>query len=158
MLFSGVIPRQLCRCLGNLSAETPSLVFASVCVSLVCALLASKNLCLSSSHLSYLILCGILCPVSLSLCLLLCLCLSPSTSTQASWYLESYLGAEVPPGLSHVLAILELFFPSQAKLGVSNSAVKVLPPLSSKFLSLLPPPLILGRMFLEEGNLIPFVG
>lgn len=87
-----------------------------------------------------------------------CLCLSPSASIQASWYPESYLGAEVSPGLSHVLPILELLFPSQAKLGISILAVKALPPLSSKFLSLFPPPLIWERMFLEEGNLIPFVG
>lgn len=89
---------------------------------------------------------------------MLCLCLSPSTSIQASWYPKSYLGAEISPGLSPVLSILELLFPSQAKLGISISAVKVLPPLSSKFLSLFPPPLIWERMFLEEGNLIPFVG
>lgn len=111
------------------------------------------------ANLSYLILSPVVAfsgPVSLSLCVMLCLCLSPSTSIQASC-IPKAIWEQKSPGLSPVLSILELLFPSQAKLGISISVVKVLPPLSSKFLSLFPP-LIWERMFLEEGNLDTLCG
>lgn len=91
--------------------------------------------------------------IFLGLHCLICLCLSPSTSVQACWYPQNYLGIGVPPGLSHMLSsshliILELFSPSQVRVRMSHSAVP--PPLFSKLLSLLPPPLSLGMGFGEN--------
>lgn len=83
----------------------------SLCPSLARAVLASRNLGLSSWPTAPLLLssrCGVFCPASLRPCVVLCPCLSPSASVQASWYPDSYLGAEVSPGLSHALPILEL--------------------------------------------------
>ena len=64
LLFFAFILRQLCHYLGSLWAETPSCLFFLCLLSLVCALLASPNLCLSSSWFISVwlpTLCGTLC-------------------------------------------------------------------------------------------------
>lgn len=139
----------------RLWAETPSCLFFLCLLSWVRALLASLNLCLSSSwfvSVWWPTLCGILCLpllVSIACCVYACLHPPPARPVgilKTPWEWASLLGFPTR-SLSH-LAILELLFPSRVRVGMSSSAVP--PALSSKFLSLFLPPLLLGMDFGEN--------